>query len=268
MPTNVVTPQGSLRSAFVIQMRVMHALLMRDVITRFGRENLGVLWLVGEPMLFTVGVATIWSAIGMHHNSPIPIVAFAVTGYSSVLMWRNSTSRAGSAVNDTRALMFHRRVKVIDVLLMRVLLETSGATSSFFVLSCFFMYIGWMRPPQDLLQVLGGWLMLTWFAFGLATLVGSASALSEVVERLWHPISYLMFPLSGAAFMVSWLPQGFQQVVMYVPMVHGVEIVREGWFGDVVPPHYDVRYMAACCLVISFAALCSVHYTSRHVKQH
>ena len=26
----------------------MHALLMREIITRFGRENLGVLWLVGR----------------------------------------------------------------------------------------------------------------------------------------------------------------------------------------------------------------------------
>jgi len=37
-----------------IQRRVLYALTMREVITRFGRENLGVLWLVGEPMLFTL----------------------------------------------------------------------------------------------------------------------------------------------------------------------------------------------------------------------
>lgn len=262
------TPQSALRSALTIQLRVMHALMMREVITRFGRENLGVLWLIGEPMIFTVGVASIWAALKMHHDSPIPIVAFAVTGYSSVLMWRNSTSRASAAILDNRPLLFHRRVRVFDVLLTRVLLEAMGATGSFFVLSCTFMFIGWMPLPQDPLQVVGGWLMLAWLTFGLATLVGSASALSEVVERLWHPISYLLFPLSGAAFMVAWLPEGFQQTVLYVPMVHGTEIIREGWFGDVVPAHHDVKYMAACCLVLSFAGICSVHYTSRHVKHH
>ena len=76
---------------------MLHALLMREIITRFGRENLGVLWLVAEPMLFTLGVTTLWTAAGLHHGSPIPIVAFAVTGYSSVLMWRNCATRAGSA---------------------------------------------------------------------------------------------------------------------------------------------------------------------------
>src|ERR1700678_4140030 len=106
-----------------IQRRVLHALLMREVITRFGRENLGVLWLIGEPMLFTLGVATLWTAAGLHHGSPIPIVALAVTGYSSVLMWRNSASRAGSAVTQNKPLLFHRYVQVIDVLITRTALE-------------------------------------------------------------------------------------------------------------------------------------------------
>src|SRR5271165_2786480 len=86
-----------------IQIRVLHALLMRELITRFGRDNLGVLWLIGEPMIFTLGVATLWSAAGLAHGGTgIPIVAFAVTGYSSVLMWRNSTSQCSGGVSANR----------------------------------------------------------------------------------------------------------------------------------------------------------------------
>src|SRR5712675_2345529 len=99
---DVTTP--SLLRSLAIQRRVLHALLMREIITRFGRENLGVLWLVVEPMLFTLGVATLWTAAGLHRGSPIPLVAFAVTGYSSVLMWRNSANRACSAVVQNRSL--------------------------------------------------------------------------------------------------------------------------------------------------------------------
>src|SRR5216684_8184356 len=105
----------SLLHSLGIQRRVLHALLMREIITRFGRENLGVLWLVAEPMLFTLGVATLWTAAGLRHGSAIPIVAFAVTGYSSVLMWRNSANRAGSAVANNKPLLFHRNVQILDV---------------------------------------------------------------------------------------------------------------------------------------------------------
>ena len=106
----MTTQPPSLLQCLGIQRRVLHALLMREIITRFGRENLGVLWLVAEPMLFTLGVATLWTAAGLHHGSPIPIVAFAVTGYSSVLMWRNSAT-VPARHRAEQATIFHRNVQ-------------------------------------------------------------------------------------------------------------------------------------------------------------
>jgi capsular polysaccharide transport system permease protein len=256
----------SLLSCLGIQRRILHALLMRELITRFGRENLGVLWLVGEPMLFTLGVATLWTAAGLHHGSPIPIVAFAVTGYSSVLMWRNSANRSGGAITQNKQLLFHRNVRVIDVLLTRIALEIGGATCSFIVLSTFFTFIGWMPLPNDPLKVVFGWLMLAWFGASLALLIGAGTAFSEIIERLWHPAAYLLFPLSGAAFMVDWLPAGMQKIVLLLPMVHGVEMLREGFFGNVVPTHYDVGYMALCCLSLSLVGLYVMRLASRRVE--
>jgi ABC-type polysaccharide/polyol phosphate export permease len=249
---------ASLLRSLAIQRRVLYALLMREIITRFGRENLGVLWLVGEPMIFTLGVTTLWSAAGLNHGSALPIVAFAVTGYSSVLMWRNTVSRSVSAIESNKNLLYHRNVQVIDVLLTRVMLEIGGATSSFVVLSLFFIFIGWMPTPVDLLQVVFGWIMLAWFGTSLAFLIGAASVGSELVERLWHPVSYLLFPLSGAAFMVEWLPKQLQEVVSLLPMVHGVEMLRQGYFGNVVRTHYDLGYMATFCLVLSLAGMYAV----------
>jgi capsular polysaccharide transport system permease protein len=247
--------QPSLFRSFAIQRRVLHALMMREIITRFGRENLGVFWLIVEPMIFTLGVTTLWAAAGLHHGSPIPIVAFAVTGYSSVLMWRNSASRAGSAVQQNKPLLYHRNVQVIDVLLTRTALEIGGASGSFITLSVFFIYVGWMPMPVDLLEIFFAWFMLAWFGTSLALLIGAGSAFSELVERLWHPAAYLLFPLSGAAFMVDWLPTSMQRLVLLLPMVHGTEMLREGYFGNVVKTHYDVGYMAGCCLLMSLGGL-------------
>jgi ABC-type polysaccharide/polyol phosphate export permease len=239
---------------------------MREVITRFGRKNLGVLWLAGEPMLFTLGVAGLWTMGGLQHGSSMPIVAFAVTGYSSVLMWRNSASRASGAIEQNKSLLFHRNVRIIDVLLTRTLLEIGGATCSFIILSFFFMFIGWMPAPADPLKVVSGWVMLAWFGASLALLIGAGTAFSDVVERVWHPAAYLLFPLSGAAFMVDWMPKALQKYVLLLPMVHGTEILREGWFGDVVRTHYDLGYMATCCLVLSLAGLYVQHEASRRVE--
>jgi ABC-type polysaccharide/polyol phosphate export permease len=75
-----------------------------------------------------------------------------------------------------------------------------------------------------------------------------------------------MFPLSGAAFMVDWLPTAFQKVVLLLPMVHGVEMVREGYFGNTVRTHYDAAYMAECCLVLTLLGLFLVRDAALRVE--
>ncbi len=257
---------GSILRSLTVQRRTLYALMMREVITRFGRDNLGALWLIAEPMIFTLGIVTLWSAAGLQHGSSIPITAFAVTGYSSVLLWRNCAGRTIGAIDANLPLLFHRNVKVIDVFLTRIVLEVAGATGSFAILAMFFTSIGWMEAPIDMLQVIFGWFMLAWFGTALALLVGAGTAYSHIVEKLWGPTTYLLFPLSGAAFMVDWLPPTFQKIVLLLPMVHGVEILREGYFGNAVRTHYDVGYMAVVCLLLSLAALYLVRDAGQKVE--
>jgi capsular polysaccharide transport system permease protein len=249
-----------------IQRRVLHALMMREIITRFGRDNLGVLWLVAEPMIFTLGVAALWTTAGLSHSVSIPPVAFAVTGYSSVLMWRNAASHASSAIENNKALLYHRSVLVIDVLFTRVALEVAAATGSFAILSSLFVFGGWMPAPVDMSLVVEGWLLLAWFGASLGLLIGAGTGLSPIIERLWVPAAYLVFPLSGAAFMVEWLPRKFQAIVLYLPMVHGIELLRQGYFGNVVRTHYDIAYAAECCLVITLAGLLVARETARTIE--
>ena len=257
--------EDSLRRSFAIQLRVVGALLMREVITRYGRHNIGFFWLFVEPMLFTVGVVTLWSLVQGGHDARLPIVAFAVTGYSSVLLWRNMPNRLVGAVGPNLALMYHRNVKVMDMYLARLALEAVGGSISFVVLATCFTLMGWMQPPEDIGTVLLGWFMLAWFGAALAILVGAISERTEIIEKIWHPITYLTFPLSGAAYMVDWLPPAAQKAALYLPMVHGVEILREGYFGSAVRAHYDLGYMAGFCLLMTFFGLLQERHISRRL---
>ena len=256
---------ASLGRSAATQWRVIHALLMREILTRFGRHNIGFLWLFVEPMLFTTGVTILWTLMKAVHGSDLPIVAFALTGYSSVLLWRNMPARCIGAVEPNLSLMYHRNVRVIDVFFARLLLEGGGATISFVTLSLFYIYIGWLEPPQDVLTVTGGWLLIAWFGASLAMLLGALSEKHEIVDRLWHPAAYLLFPLSGAAFMVDAMPQAAQKYLLYVPMVNGVEMVRDGYFGAHIRTHYDIPYLVGWCVALSALALAQVAVINREI---
>lgn len=246
------------RKSWAIQRRVVWALLMREVLTRYGRNNIGFMWLFVEPMMFTLGVAALWTATMSLHGSSLPIIAFAITGYSSVLLWRNMPGRCVDAVEPNRSLLYHRNVRVIDLFISRLLLEAAGATISFVALSIIFIALGQMDPPEDFLQVIGGWLMLAWFGMSLAMFLGAWSEQSEMVHKLWHPLSYLLFPLSGAAFLLSSLPVQAQEALLYLPMIHGLEYLREGFFGSHISAIYDLGYMALCNTVLTLLGLAQI----------
>jgi capsular polysaccharide transport system permease protein len=161
--------------------------------------------------------------------------------------------------------MYHRNVRVIDIFAARLLLEAGGATISFATLSVFYIYIGWLEPPDDVLTVIWGWLMIGWFGASLAMFLGALAEKSEIVDRLWHPMSYIAFPLSGAAFMVDALPPVAQHYILYVPMVNGVEMVREGYFGSQVHARYDFPYLLGCCIALSLLALSQVSVINREI---
>ena len=256
---------AAVRSAWRVQRRVLGALLLREILTRYGRHNIGFAWLFIEPMVFTLGVTALWSVIHAGEGSSLPIVAFALTGYSTVLLWRNMPSRCITAIEPNQTLLYHRHVKVIDFYIARIALEAIGATVSFVLLALFFAYIGWLEPPENTLKVIWGWIMLFWFGAGLALLVGALAYRNEIVDRIWHPLAYLTFPLSGAAFLVDALPPRARDLLLWVPMVNAVEYLREGYFGSVIRAHHDMAYMAAFNAGLLLVALAQVRKVARRV---
>jgi len=239
---------------------------MREVITRYGRHNIGFLWLFLEPMLFTLGVTTLWTIIKATHGTSLPITAFAITGYSSILLWRNCSNRAVKAIEPNLSLMYHRNVRVLDVFAARLILEIVGASTSIIVLSILFISVGWMNPPADILTALTGWILLAWFAFSLGLAVGAASERSEVIERVWHIFTYLLFPLSGAGFMVDWLPKQYQDIILWFPMVHGTEMIRHGYFGNAVRTYENPFYFSVFNMVLTLVGLALIRETGRRVE--
>ncbi len=255
----------SLWDSLRIQLRVIKALLMREILTRYGRKNIGFFWLFLDPMIFTSLIAVFWSVIRTSHFTSISVLAFAVTGYSSVHLWRTMPSLCLSALAPNSTLLYHKQVRPIDFYLTRILLEGLGATMAFVFLVLLLAGIGSMPWPVDSLQVAGGWMMLAWFGAALALFVGPLGERSVIMEKIWAPLSYLLFPFSGAIFLVYQLPPQAREVLLWLPMVHGVEYMREGYFGPIVPFFYDLPYMAACNAFLTLLGLSQVRYVSRRI---
>lgn len=251
--------------SFSIQIRVIYALLMREIITRYGRHNIGFLWLFLEPMLFTMGILSLWTLLGLGKKG-LPIAEFALSGYSTILLWRSVANRCANAIEPNLSLLFHKNVKVIDIFLARAFLEILGSTTSLITLTLIFILFDIINVPNDILMIIEGWLLLSWFSIGLGLIIGSLVHMSDTIDRFWHIITYLLFGFSGVAFMVDWLPQSVQKLVLLLPMVHSTEMIRHGYFGNIIKTYEDPLYMVYANFIVGFLGLYLVSVISKKIE--
>jgi capsular polysaccharide transport system permease protein len=253
-------------NSFSIQHRVIGALLMREIITRYGRRNIGFLWLFIEPMLFTLGLVFLRNMIFGRSYGGLPLEGFLLTGYSVLMLFRNIVSKLKSSIGANQGLLYHHNVRVMDLFYARFLLECAGATCSFIVLTFLFQYLGLIQWPVNLSKVIFAWLLLAWFSFGLALIVAYLSETSQLFERLWPILFLMILPFSGIVYQVSWMPTEIQTVLLWSPLVNGVELLREGYFGNQVQAMYSIAYLIFINLLITLMGLVLIRKIRGHLE--
>jgi capsular polysaccharide transport system permease protein len=169
--TSYVPP---LRGALSTQTRVVGALILRELHTRFGRDNIGYLWMFVEPGLLSVAITLMHLATGMHLSHGMEVASFALSGYVPFLMFRNIVLRSGPAIEANRSLLFHRFITLMDILLSRALLEFLSVSATFLMLLAFFAALGFGNLPDRPLLSLAGFALLTWLSFGLSMILSAA----------------------------------------------------------------------------------------------
>lgn len=247
------------------QVIVVFALMMREVHTRYGRENLGFVWLIAEPFFFCMGVIGIWTMIHGRYEHGIPILAFVITGYLPLTLWRHVTARAVQCLRANASLLYHRQVKIFDLLLARVLLEFYGTIMAYAVIAFVFISLGFYEPPVDWGLFYAGWFFFLLFTTAAGLIIGSLTELYEWSEKLVGPFMYFMLPVCGAFYLVDWLPYRLHYWAELVPTVQAFEMIRAGQFGPVTHVHYDFAYETFICCVLIAIGIQMTRRVHRHL---
>lgn len=258
--------ETSFRESLAIQKRVIGALLMREIISRYGRNNIGFLWLFVEPLMMTLLILMMWKFLRADQLSSLNIVAFTLTGYPMAMMWRNASNRAIGAISANASLLYHRNVRVLDTIFSRVLLEVAGATIAQIAIMALLLAVRWIEWPADIFYMLMAWILMALFALGLGLVICSIAFKFEAFGKLWSTLSFIMLPLSGAFFFVASLPHQAQEYLLWIPMVHGTEMFRQGYFGSSVLTLENPWFLLLCDLVLLFVGLALVAKFSKGVE--
>lgn len=245
---------------------VIYALTVRDLMGRFGRKNLGFIWTVLEPMILTAGVMLVWSMIKEPIIHGIPVITFVMTGYMPLTLSRHYSGATIRLLRNSSGLLYHRPISHVDILLARMLLEflsctLAGVTIYFIVVST-----GLSPSAEDPPLLLAGWLMAGWHFGVVGVLTGVLTEYWEPLEKFVQPIQYLQLPVSGAFFMVDWVPSYAQKLLLWNPSIHCYEMIRGGYLGEGIATHFSVTYLALVTLGMTFVAALAVANVREHVE--
>jgi len=223
---------------------VIGALVVREMITRYGRSPGGYVWAVLEPVGMIAILAVAFSQI--IHAPPLgeSFIFFYATGYLPFHAYSETASSTGSAVNVNRQLMHFPVVTPISSVLARFIL--SVLTHVIVTVLVFATLLSVLDEPVQV--SLGPILLGLGAAFALGLGVGTLNAVifvfAPIWERVWAIINRPLFIISGVFFTFESLPRAAQEILWWNPLVHIVGLVRTGFY-----PVYDGAYISLSYVV-------------------
>ena len=245
----------SLAAGWRTQRRVIGALMIRELVTRFGRENIGFLWIMVEPLLFAGLVGILWRYMKGPEEHGVSVFAFIATGYIPLTMFRYSVSRAIKVVSVNSSLMYHRQIKMLDFIFVRVLIEVIGASMAYVFIGILLGILGEFPMPADFGALIGGWFLYSLFVLSISLVLAPLSEMSDIFEKIIPVTVYVQIPFSGAFNMISWVAPPVQKAFYFSPFVHAMELMRYGVFGDKVNAHWDIVVPLAASLILILLGL-------------
>lgn len=144
---------------------------------------------------------------------------------------------------------------MFDVSVARALLEAAGTFMSFIVLSTIIILLGYATLPVRPLYVLLGIAYVLWLSMAISLIVVAATYENTLIEKVVHPFTYFMIPISGSFYQVQYVPQPYRDALMWIPLPHFFEIARYGQFKGTNLEYVDFPYVTGVCLVLTLIGL-------------
>ncbi len=223
------------------QLSIIAALIIREMITRYGNKFGGYMWAVLDPVL-TIGILTlVFSAIARVPPLGRSFVLFFATGYFAFYIYRSMQEQISKAVSSNRALLSYPIVQPYDAIVARVILQVATLFAVSLVL---FGTIGiYVEISVNVEPVLT--------ASSIAVLLGLGVGASNIVwfhlsstyNQIWNVINRPAFMVSGVFFLPENIPSPYRDILMWNPMIHVVGLFRTGFYPTYRAPYIDMNFI-------------------------
>lgn len=237
------------------QLRVISALLIREVRIRNGKQAFGQLFELLEAVGF---ILAHWIIFSYLHRSLLigdSLLLFITTGILPILLFRTITIKTSQSIEASKAVVNIPYIEAIDYAVARAVVELISYTllfMMFFAMISLFDVSDLAIPstPIRVPEVLG---ILIFFAFGVGLVNSFITYIFPPWKYIWGMLSRVQIFFSAVFFIPEYMPPAIKNIIAYNPLLHLVALFRTAFY-PTYPTHllsvsYLLKWTAASVIL-------------------
>jgi capsular polysaccharide transport system permease protein len=219
--------------------RSVSALILREMVTTYGRSPGGYLWAILEPV---AGVALLVSIFALIFRSPplgTNFAMFYATGIVPYMMYMSVSGKIGQALLFSRQLLMYPSVTFVDALAARFVLDFLTQLLISYIIFLGIVLIYETQTALNFPAIVLAFTMLGALSLGVGTLNSFLTVMFPVWARVWAIMNRPLMLISGVLFTPESVPEPYRTYMLYNPIVHIVGQMRKAFY-----PYYDAAYVS------------------------
>ena len=237
-------PTSGLATDIATRGRVIYAIMLRDIRTRFGHTRLGYFWAIMEPITHLMTLGMIFYALN-HGPPPVGdnLFLFYITGLVPFLMFSHVSHDVMSAAEANNTMLQLPIVKRTDIMAAHAVRQFATELCVGVVIFCVAGLLGERGLPADPLTAMGAIVLLWLLAVGVGAFNLVVVEMFPSYETVYAAFLRLMYVASGIYYSPIAMPDWIREALAWNPILQGIEFFRSGFFPQYEPHWLDPAYL-------------------------
>jgi capsular polysaccharide transport system permease protein len=250
--TDSISPPGKpMRRLRFRTFRVLGALMIREMITRYGRSWGGYIWAILEPAGVVAVLTLAMGAFLRHPPIGKSFALFYASGYMVFYCFNSISGQSGTAVTVNRELLQLPMVRPLDAVIARFIL--TSLTLICVALLIFGTILTFTHSGVDVGRLLRAFFAVGILGLGVGTTNAVLFAFVPVWRQVWTMLTAPLMIISGTFFLFSNMPSNIQKILIWNPLIHISGEMRMAFYptyrGDYINIGYPIGVGFALVLI-------------------
>lgn len=250
-PSSARSPGAGLATSFRTG-RIVSALMLREMSTRYGRSPGGYIWAILEPLGGVFVLALAFSFMIRTPSLGNSFLLFYATGFVPFTLYQNISNTVARALSFSKPLMQYPVVTWGDAILARFILNALvGILVGYIVLTLILAIIDThvVLNIVPIFKVIGLTLL---FGLAVGMLNCVLNGLFTAWSMIWSIATRPLFIVSGVIFIYEDMPPMAQSIMWYNPLMHITGLMRTGFYSTYSPSYVSELYVICVSLIVLF----------------